>query len=85
MSFTFVLSCCIVFPQFQEVYRALTSQADYNVTLPMILSEWHKLYNGSRFEVWLSRLRGELGAVYWRNWMPSMTCDISGTLIQRFA
>lgn len=85
MSFTFVLSCYIVFSQFQEIYRTLTSQADYNVTLPMILSEWHKLYNSSRFEVWLSRLSGELGVAYWLNWMPNMTYDISGTLLQRFA
>lgn len=85
MSFTFVLSCYIVFSQFQEIYKALTSQADYNVTLPMILSEWHNLYNSSRFEVWLSRLPGELGVGYWRNWIPNMTFDISGILLQRFA
>lgn len=51
----------------------------------MILSEWHKLYNSSRFEMWLSTLPAELGAAYWRNWMPNMTCDISETLLQRFA
>lgn len=84
-SFTFVLSCYVVFPQFQEIYRTITNQANCNATLPMILSEWHKLYNSSRFEVWLSTLPGELGAAYWRNWMPNMTCDISETLLQRFA
>lgn len=75
----------IVFPQFQEIYTALTSQADYNVTLPMILSQWHKLYNSSCFEVWLSSLTGELGGAYWMNWMPSMTFDISQILLERFA
>lgn len=82
---TFEVSCSIGFPQFQEIYRALTSQTDYNVTLPMILSEWHKLYNLSRFEVWMSRLPAELGATYWINWMPNTTHDVSGTLLQRFA
>lgn len=51
----------------------------------MIISEWHKLNNSNRFEVWLSRLPGELDAAYWINWMPNMTFDISGILLQRFA
>lgn len=51
----------------------------------MILCEWHKLYNISRFEVWMHRLPAELGAAYWMNWMPYTTHDISGTLLQRFA
>lgn len=51
----------------------------------MILSEWHKLYNISRFEVWIHRLPAELGEAYWKNWMPHTTHDISGTLLQRLA
>lgn len=51
----------------------------------MVLSEWHKLYNISRFEVWISRLPAELGKAYWIKWMPHTTHNISGTLLQRFA
>lgn len=84
-SLTFDVSCYVGFPQFHEIYRALTSQPDYNVTLPMILSEWHKLYNISCFEVWINRLPAELGEVYWKNWMTHTAHNISGTLLQRFA
>ncbi|TNN03130.1 hypothetical protein fugu_000159 [Takifugu bimaculatus] len=73
-----------VVQKFHEIYRALTSQPDYNVTLPMILSEWHKLYNISRFEVWVNRLPAELGEAYWKNWMPHTTHNITGTLLQSF-
>ncbi|XP_044072836.1 LOW QUALITY PROTEIN: glucosylceramide transporter ABCA12 [Siniperca chuatsi] len=68
----------------QEVDSTLTGQADYNVTLPMILSEWHKLYNNSmQFGVFLDRLATELGRAYWMNWMPdNSTDDITGTLQQ---
>lgn len=72
-------------PQGQELYSTLTSQADYNVTLPMILSEWHKLYNNTqRFGVFLNRLATELGEQYWMNWMTgNSTYDVTGTLQQR--
>lgn len=72
-------------PQAQEVYSAITGQADYNVTLPMILSEWHELYNNSlQFGMLLERLATELGGEYWTNWMPDIsTHDVSGTLQQR--
>lgn len=85
MYLTFLITCYIGFPQFQEICRALTSEVGYNVTLPMILSEWQKLYYNSRYKVWISRLPTELGAAYWMNWMPNTTHDISGTLLERFA
>lgn len=75
----------IMFPQAQELYSTLTGRADYNVTLPMILSEWHKLYNNSmQFGVFLERLPAKLGGPYWMNWMPyNSSHDVIGTLQQR--
>ncbi|XP_040913792.1 ATP-binding cassette sub-family A member 12 [Toxotes jaculatrix] len=68
----------------QEVYGTITGQADYNVTLPMILSEWHKLNNNSmQFGVLLNRLVTELGGAYWMNWMPdNSTHNVIETLQQ---
>ncbi|KAM9710193.1 uncharacterized protein abca12 isoform 2-T2 [Menidia menidia] len=65
-----------------EVYSTLTGQADFNVTLPMILSEWHNLQNKSQqFGEFFDKLVTELGAAYWMNWMPENTThDITGTL-----
>uniref|UniRef100_A0A671U5T1 ATP binding cassette subfamily A member 12 n=1 Tax=Sparus aurata TaxID=8175 RepID=A0A671U5T1_SPAAU len=53
-----------------------------NVTLPMILSEWHNLYNKSlQFAGLIQRVSTELGEAYWMNWMPdNSTHDITGTL-----
>ncbi|XP_038576238.1 uncharacterized protein abca12 isoform X3 [Micropterus salmoides] len=67
-----------------EMYSNLTGPADYNVTLPMILSEWHKLYNNSvQFGVLLERVATALGGEYWMNWMPdNITYDVTGTLQQ---
>ncbi|XP_069010699.1 uncharacterized protein abca12 [Embiotoca jacksoni] len=64
-----------------NVYSTLTGQTDFNVTLPMILSEWHKLYNSSmQFGVFLDRLATELGEDYW---MPDNNPhDVAGTLQQ---
>lgn len=72
-------------PQAQEFYSTLTGIGDYNVTLPMILSEWHKLYNNSlKFGVFTDRLATELGKEYWMNWMPdNSTHVVTGTLQQR--
>ncbi|XP_035533108.1 ATP-binding cassette sub-family A member 12 [Morone saxatilis] len=67
----------------QDLYSTFTQQADYNVTLPMILSEWHKLYNDSlQFGMFSERLATELGGAYWMNWMPNITLDVIGTLQQ---
>ncbi|XP_032384919.1 ATP-binding cassette sub-family A member 12 isoform X2 [Etheostoma spectabile] len=68
----------------QDVYTALTSQEDYNVTLPMILSEWHKLYNNSVQVAGLSHsLAKELGGEYWMNWMPDNSSqDVTEALQQ---
>lgn len=69
----------------QEVYSALTGQADYNVTLPVILSEWHKLFNKSKqFEEQINRVIQKLGMAYWLNWMPNnSTHNFTETLQQR--
>lgn len=68
-----------------EMYNNLLGQAGFNITLPMILSEWHKLYNNSlQFNVFLERLGTKLGGTYWMNWMPDNNSqDVPGTLQQR--
>ncbi|KAM6978364.1 uncharacterized protein abca12 [Tautogolabrus adspersus] len=55
----------------QDFNSTLTGNANYNVTLPMILSEWQKLNNNSmQFGMLVDRLAAELGGAYWANWMP---------------
>ncbi|XP_033990287.1 uncharacterized protein abca12 isoform X2 [Trematomus bernacchii] len=68
----------------QDLYGVLTGQTHYNVTLPMILSEWHRLYNNSlQLGVLFDRLATELGGAYWMNWMPdNSTPDVTGILQQ---
>ncbi|XP_070694461.1 uncharacterized protein abca12 [Pempheris klunzingeri] len=68
----------------ETLYNTIMGQADYIVTLPMILSEWHKLYNNSmQFGIFLDRLATDLGGAYWMNWMPdNNTHDVVGTLQQ---
>ncbi|XP_040004739.1 ATP-binding cassette sub-family A member 12 [Xiphias gladius] len=68
----------------QEMYSTITGPADYNVTLPMILSEWHKLHNNSvQFGVLFNRLTTELGGAYWMNWIPdNSTRNVTETLQQ---
>ncbi|XP_060944020.1 uncharacterized protein abca12 [Limanda limanda] len=67
----------------QEVYDAITSRTEYNVTLPMILSEWQKLNNKSmKFGELLNRLAEELGGAYWMNWMPDNPQNFTQTLQQ---
>lgn len=70
-----------------DLYNAITSQgANYSVTLPMILSEWHKVNNSSmQLAEVLGRLSSELGGAYWTNWMPNInTSIVTETLQQRF-
>nr|XP_046260291.1 glucosylceramide transporter ABCA12 [Scatophagus argus] len=68
----------------QELYSTITGQAEYNVTLPMILSEWHELYNKSlQFGTFLERLPTELGGAYWMNWMPGNTTQDVGVTLQQ--
>ncbi|KAK5861274.1 hypothetical protein PBY51_022684 [Eleginops maclovinus] len=68
----------------QDLYGVLTGQTLSNVTLPMILSEWHRLYNNSlQFVVLSDRLTTELGGAYWMNWMPdNSTVDVTETVLQ---
>ncbi|XP_031714357.1 ATP-binding cassette sub-family A member 12 [Anarrhichthys ocellatus] len=68
----------------QVVYSALTDRDDYNVTLPMILSQWHKLCNSSvQFGMLLNKLASKLIGEYWMNCMPdNSTHDVTWTLQQ---
>ncbi|XP_037646004.1 ATP-binding cassette sub-family A member 12 isoform X9 [Sebastes umbrosus] len=68
----------------QDLYIALTGQGNYNLTLPMILSEWHKLYNKSmQFGMRSNRLAAQLSGEYWINWMvDNSTQDVPGILQQ---
>ncbi|XP_061548446.1 glucosylceramide transporter ABCA12 [Phycodurus eques] len=68
-----------------ELYSTLIEGGeDVNVTLPMILTKWHKLWNSSmEFGGFLHRLSSELGADYWINWVPGNSSDyITETLLQ---
>ncbi|XP_068429142.1 uncharacterized protein abca12 [Clinocottus analis] len=69
----------------QDVYSALTGQSDYNVTLPMILSQWHELCNDSaQFGVLSDKLATKLIGESWMNCMPdNSTYDLSWILQQR--
>uniref|UniRef100_A0A3P8W266 ATP binding cassette subfamily A member 12 n=1 Tax=Cynoglossus semilaevis TaxID=244447 RepID=A0A3P8W266_CYNSE len=71
--------------QGQGLVEAFKGQAELNVTLPMILSEWHKLCNSSmQFGVFIETLAGFLGGAYWMDWMPvNNTHHLSGTALQR--
>ncbi|XP_061827806.2 glucosylceramide transporter ABCA12 [Nerophis lumbriciformis] len=69
----------------QEFYTALTGEEEYaNVTLPMILSEWHKLYNSTlELGAVLERLSTDLDQANWLDWMPAnSSSDLVGTLQQ---
>lgn len=67
----------------QEVQSIVTGQAELNVTLPMVLSEWHKFYNTNlEFAEYLDT---KVGGVDWKNWMPGTSVDhLPGALQQRF-
>lgn len=75
----------ILLLQAQKLYGTIVGQSDYNITLPTILSEWHKLYNHSlQLGESLDRLGRELGGEYWMNWMPeNSTFDLAASLQQR--
>lgn len=75
----------IVFPQAMTLYSTLMGEENYTVTLPMMLSEWHKLNNKSQqFGVLLETLPVKLGGAYWLNWMPDYSIqNITTTLQQR--
>ncbi|MEQ2251418.1 hypothetical protein ILYODFUR_010724, partial [Ilyodon furcidens] len=74
----------LVVENVQEVYYVLTGQADFNLTLPMMLSEWNNLYNASmQFGEFLERLISQLGEDSWMNWIPGhYTHNIMETLQQ---
>lgn len=61
----------------------VTGQTELNVTLPMVLSEWHKFYNTNM--EFAGYLNTKLGGVDWKNWMPGIRVDhLPGALQQRF-
>ncbi|KAJ0005860.1 hypothetical protein NQD34_015754 [Periophthalmus magnuspinnatus] len=54
------------------LYNVFLCDTSYNVTLSMILSEWHKLYNESlKFGTFLEQLSEEWGGAYWKDWVPT--------------
>ncbi|CAJ1079858.1 uncharacterized protein abca12 [Xyrichtys novacula] len=66
-----------------EVFNStVMSHGDENVTLPMVLSAWQKMYNSSLQIVMLvDRLAFDVA--YWTDWMPdNITYDVVGTLQQ---
>lgn len=72
-----------MFRQALELNRTFAGLAGRNVTLPMILSEWHKVYRtGSRFVAFWQSLPEKLGGAYWNNWSVD-TSQALGTLYQR--
>ncbi|XP_019750907.1 uncharacterized protein abca12 [Hippocampus comes] len=70
----------------EELYSTLSEGGkDVNVTLSMILSQWHKLFNSSlEFGGFLHRLPSELGTDYWFKWLPgnNSSGDMTETLLQ---
>nr|XP_054603018.1 glucosylceramide transporter ABCA12 isoform X2 [Nothobranchius furzeri] len=72
-----------VVEQFKELKAVVSGQAELNATLPMILSEWHKLYNASSgFEELMNILAMELGGAFRMDWIPGTSVDLTGTLLQ---
>ncbi|XP_054642461.1 uncharacterized protein abca12 isoform X2 [Dunckerocampus dactyliophorus] len=68
-----------------ELYSTFTEEEeDYNVTLPMVLYEWHQLYNSTlEFGAFLERFSSDLGEDYWLDWIPgNISGDIDETLQQ---
>ncbi|KAK5599121.1 hypothetical protein CRENBAI_025848 [Crenichthys baileyi] len=74
----------LVVENVQKVYYVLTGQADFNLTLPMMLSEWNNLYNASmQFGELLERLISQLGEDSWMSWIPGhYTHNLTETLQQ---
>nr|XP_057937662.1 glucosylceramide transporter ABCA12 [Doryrhamphus excisus] len=68
-----------------ELYSTFTEVGEYhNVTLPMVLYEWHKLHASTlEFGAFLDRLSSDLDEGYWLDWIPgNMSTDIVETLQQ---
>lgn len=60
----------LMFRQALEFNRTFEGLAGRNVSLPMILSEWHKVYRtGLRFVALWQSLPEKLGEAYWNNWL----------------
>lgn len=69
--------------QAKEFVNIFTGKADQNVTLPMILYEWHKVCNTSlQFAELLISLPEKLGVEYWNNWKVNIS-QVQLTLQQR--
>ncbi|XP_051937575.1 glucosylceramide transporter ABCA12 [Hippocampus zosterae] len=70
----------------EELYSILSEGGkDVNVTLSMILSQWHTFFNRTlEFGGFLHRLPSELGTGYWLKWLPgnNSSGDMTETLLQ---
>lgn len=72
--------CCL---QVESGYNNTFSQQGDNVTLPMILSEWHKLWNNTMYFPVV--LNGTVMDIIADDWMSDgISYDIFETLLQRF-
>lgn len=60
----------IMFQQALEFNRIFEGLAGRNVTLPMILSEWHEVSRTTlRFVALWQSLPEKLGEAHWNNWL----------------
>lgn len=66
--------------EFNKTFVGLTGR---NATLPMILSEWHKVHRrGLQLVALWQSLTEKLGEAYWHNWLVNSSQAL-GTLQQR--
>lgn len=73
----------IVLIQAEELYSSTFVISGHNVTLPMILSEWHKLSNNS-LGAFLESLAKEQGGADRMDWMQANgTLNVTQILQQR--
>lgn len=64
------MDSCITFWQAYEFYQTFDGLAGQKATLPMILSEWHRLYGAAlRLVALWQSLPERLGEAYWNNWL----------------
>lgn len=71
-------------PQGQDLYSSLTGKADFNITLPMILSEWQELNEESfEFTELLTKMTEKLDEEYWMNWTPDNNTQFASGALQK--
>ncbi|CAI5656359.1 unnamed protein product [Oreochromis niloticus] len=68
----------------QDLYSSLTGKADFNITLPMILSEWQELNEESfEFTELLTKMTEKLDEEYWMNWTPDNNTQFASGALQK--